>query len=67
MNFAELAQSPEGAVALCGIGKGDDTVWRPFVWSQHGRFRVLADEGQLCKVMVLLWCEQLCSEYVPML
>jgi hypothetical protein len=55
MNFAELAQSPEGAVALFGTGKGDDAVWRPFVWSQDGRFRVLADEGQLCEVMVLLW------------
>jgi hypothetical protein len=57
VQFSELAQFPECAVTLRGRGKCDDAVWCPIVGSEGGRLRVLANEGQLSKVVVLWPCE----------
>jgi hypothetical protein len=57
MQFSELAQFPVCTVTLRGRGKGDDAVRCPIVWSEGGRLRVLANEGELSEVVVLWSCE----------
>jgi hypothetical protein len=54
VQLPELAQLSIRMVALLGRGEGDDAVWCPIVWSDDGGCGVLANERQLCEVVVLV-------------
>jgi hypothetical protein len=54
VQLPELAQLSIRMVALLGRGEGDDAVWCPIVRSDDGGCGVLANERQLCEVVVLV-------------
>lgn len=53
MKSSEFTQLSERILALGGGGKGDDTVWDPFVGTEDRRLRVLANKRKLLQMVVL--------------